>query len=98
MPQSNCNTYQHRDGRVMYVQVAPYSPWKIFAQKSMKCKISKLFSRGFDRGYINVVAIFTSDSRFDRTNGPCTKQVLICCRKMSGEPILIQATDVCSYQ
>ena len=34
----------------------------------------------------------TSDSRFDRTNGPCSKQVLISCRKMSGESILIQAS------
>ena len=51
-------------------------------------------SRGHDRGYINVYAIFTFDSRFDRTYGPCSKQVLISCRKMSGKPILIQA----SYQ
>ena len=43
---------------------------------------------------VYVYAIFTSDSRFDPTNGPCSKQVLISCRKMSGEPILIQA----SYQ
>ena len=41
-----------------------------------------------------LAAIFTSDSRFDPTNGPCSKQVLISGRKMSGEPILIQA----SYQ
>ena len=53
-----------------------------------------IISRGHDRGYINIYAIFTSDSRFDRTNGPCSKQVLISCRKMSGEPILTQA----SYQ
>ena len=42
----------------------------------------------------NVYAIFTSDSRFDSTNGPCSKQVLISWRKISGKPILIQA----SYQ
>ena len=53
-----------------------------------------LISRGHDRGYINIYAVFTSDSMFDRTNGPCTKQVLISCLKMSGKPILIQA----SYQ
>ena len=65
---------------------------------SQKCSLIHLvipiISRGHDRGYINVYALFTSDSRFDRTNGPCSKQVLISCQKMSGEPILIQA----SYQ
>ena len=50
-------------------------------------------SRGHDRGYINVYAIFTSDSMFERTNGPCSKQVLITCRKMSGKPVLIQASN-----
>ena len=35
--------------------------------------VLRIISRGHDRGYINDYAIFTSDSRFDRTNGPCSK-------------------------
>ena len=57
--------------------------------------VRRFISRGLDHGVLNVYAIFTSDSMFDRTNGHCSKQVLISCRQMSGKPILIQAT--CSY-